>query len=505
MKEDLEKEKEKESEIIKDELLYDNHENIIKSKKAYCNKLNEINSVIKKLVEFGWNEERLLKADFYNSSFNFVHKLLNCIDVQKKNYENQCSVIEDLNKIIKSEKKENFYLEPQEYSLHCLSIYMNNKTNIRRRYSSNAYRQKGEFDNEIYKNLTIENIGNIIKEIQKNGIVVKKEDLEYYDDQRNISFIEDNIKRIFNSSSKPDISKEDKNKIIELFNIDKEYILFFLQKLNNDRSRGGKLNINTYNLICELFKIINDIVLEKEDYDCFKFISIISMTYYKIEGEKKIYIYEHIKDHPYFQKLEFWEKYLQTLINYDINSKVYRNQKDIEEKKLDKEEEKTLKINLSTFSNALTVINNMIDFGLQNKFVEDFINLIEKKYNFSSDQLVQIDYVSNLYKEKNNVNEQETKDEDKNNITPNNTNNNNDIKYKDNETKENNIVENININDKNNESKNENEEKNENMKDKLNDNNNNSKNDNNNLEMDNNKLESDNKIEEKNNKNDNNK
>ena len=34
------------------------------------------------------------------------------------------------------------------------------------------------------------------------------------------------------------------------------------------------------------------------------------MTYYKIEGEKKIYIYEHIKDHPYFQKLEFWEKYL---------------------------------------------------------------------------------------------------------------------------------------------------------------------------------------------------
>ena len=455
-------------------------------------------------MEFGWNEERLLKGDFYNSSINFVNRLLNCIDVQKNNYENQCSIINELNKIIQSEKIENYYLEPQEYSLHCLSIYMNNKSNILRRCSSNTYKQKGEFDNEIYKNLTIENIGNIIKEIQKNGLIVKKEDLEHYDDQRNISFIEDNIKIIFNNSSKSEISEEDKNTMIELFKTDKEYILFFLQKLNNDRSRGGNLNLTTYNLICELFKIINDITLEKEDYDCFKFISILAMTYYKIEGEKKIYIYEHIKEHPYFHKLEFWEKYLQILINYDISNKIYTCEKDIKEKKLDKKEEEKLKINLSTFSNALTVIHNMTDFGLQKKFVEDFVNLIKKKYNFSPEHLIQIDIVSNIYKEKNNVNEKKTKDEDKNKISANNNNSNNDIKYKDNETKENNTVENININDKNNESKNENDEKNENMKDKLNDNNNNSENDNNNLENDNNKLEFNNKIEEKDNKNDNN-
>ena len=391
---------EKEQENQKEEILSDNHENIIKCQKNYMESVKNANMFIDKLIEFGWNGEKLLQTDFSNNCKNFVDKLLECLDLQKKKFENQSTIIKDLNEIIKSEKLSNFYIQLQQYSLHSLSIYMNKHTkNIS---NMDELRQKGEFDNELYKKLEIENVGNIIEEMQKNGITVKQSDLVNYEREKNISLIEKNIKLVFSRDIDTNLTDEQKNRLIEFFKNDKEYILFFLQKLNNDRSKGGKiLNLKTYHLIGELFRFINNIVLEKNDFDCFKYISILSMTYFRMEKDKKVYIYEYIKDHPNFQKFEFWEKYLETLIRSDLNNSCYKNKKEILENnnKIDEKEEQ-FKINLATFSNVLSIVNNMTDFGLEKEFIEKFINAVKKKYTFKPEQLEQFNYLLVIYEEK---------------------------------------------------------------------------------------------------------
>ena len=400
----------------KEERLIDNHENLFKAEKEYVDFVAETNIFIKKLIEFGWNEERILKKDFYNNCKKFVDKLIECIDIQKKKYENQNKVISELDHIINKENLENCYLESSKYSLHSLSIYMNHKTS--QKGNIEEMKQKGEFDNEIYKNLNIENIGNIINEMQKNGVAVKKEDLSNYEREKNIDFIDKNIGFLFNQKTK--LPDEKKNKLIELFKEDVDYILFFLQKLNNDRAKGGQiLNEEAYNQIGEIFKLINNIILDKNDFECFKYISILSMTYFRFNGNKKIYVYEYIKDHPFFQNFEFWEKYLETLINSDVNNAIYiTNHKS---RKKPDEKEKKFKLGLATFSNILTVVNNMIDFGIQKEFVEKFVGFAKNKYEFSEEQMEQINYIVRLYEVKNdnktesNNNKEINKDEIKEN------------------------------------------------------------------------------------------
>ena len=391
---DKNKETDKEKDIKED--LYD-HSNIFKSKNKYEKLVKETNETINKLVDFGYIQEKNLQIDLCNYSKKFLFKLIECIDSQKKNYLVQSKTLDDVDKSIKSEQLDRYYLEPQEYSLHSLSIYMNYKGNFNKNLIE--HKQKGDFDNDLYKKLTIDNIGNIIKEMQKGGIKLKKEDLENYKIQKNIAYIENNIKMFFQPEFK--LKEEDRKKMIELLNKDKDYVFFFLQKLNNDRARWGNItNSDSYDFIGKSFKMITDKILENNDFLSFKYISILSMTYYREEGNKKIYIYEYIKDHPYFKQLNFWEKYLEILIDYDLNSSVILKKKLNGDKDDDNEEEKKNKLNFASYSNLLTVFNNMTDFGLEKNFVQNFINNTKKKYIFSPVQLQQIDGLWSVYEEK---------------------------------------------------------------------------------------------------------
>jgi len=240
--------------------------------------------------------------------------------------------------------------------------------------------------------------------MQKNNLEVKKEDLENYEREKNLNLIERNTKLIFETDSDLDFTDDDLNKMIEIFKNDKEYILFFLQRLNNDRSRGGLISsMKIYKRVGELFKLINDLVLEKDDLDCFRYISILSMTYYRNNGNEKIYIYEYIKDHQKIKNLDFWKKYLETLIKYDINNTIYSNEdekNDNKENKESKEKEMQFKLNFATFSNILSVINNLTDFGLGKNFIKQFIDYTQKNYSLTEDQKHQINCLLNLYEEK---------------------------------------------------------------------------------------------------------
>ena len=54
--------------------------------------------------------------------------------------------------------------------------------------------------------------------------------------------------------------------------------------------------------------------------ELFKYIFILSLTYYHLieKDNIKIYLFSYIKDHPNYQKVKFWDDYLNELIEHDL-------------------------------------------------------------------------------------------------------------------------------------------------------------------------------------------
>ena len=165
------------------EKLTNNLETVLSFRKKYLDKVGPMNALVHKLVEFGIKEEKLLNEEFLNISKIFVGKLNECLEGQKKKYEDQNSVLLELYNKIKSEKFDNINSGIQEYSLHSLSIYINAKNLDRNKIKNGkqyALNQKGE-EFEIYKNITLKNVENIMKEIKRNGLEIKEKDLEDFE------------------------------------------------------------------------------------------------------------------------------------------------------------------------------------------------------------------------------------------------------------------------------------------------------------------------------------
>ena len=394
------------------EKLTNNIEKVLEAKKNYIKEIEPMNNIINKLVEYGLNEEKLLNEEFSNILKMFLDKLNECLEGQKKKYEGQSSVLADLYAKIKSEKIENLRSGIQEYPLHCLSVYINIKNVTRNKINNTqevVLNQKSK-DFEIYKDKTLENIDNIIKEMKKNGLEIREKDLKDLENEKVKDFIERKSKLV-SARTDENFSKEDKDKLIEYFKEDEEYRSFFLQILNNDRAKGGEIfNKNIFLYMGELFENINDLILEKNDYRFFKYVSIISMTYFITEENKKRYLCEFIKDNNKLKNMEFWKKYSKFVIELDMEN-------DITKKELITEQSTKTKYKFAAFSNTLTIVNNMVNFGFNKNFINEFVDFAERSYSLTKEQIGQIEdlmvvWASNADNFKsNNNNKEENKDE----------------------------------------------------------------------------------------------
>ena len=379
-------------ETIPHKKLDNNLTDVLESKKKYLEQIAHMNNLINKLSEYGLNEEKTLNEEFHNILDMFVIKLNECLEGQRKKYEGQSVILAELKGKIMSEESEKIKCEIQEYKLHCLSIYINMK-NLLRNKKGNLLNINGKDEvlvknqkskeYEIYKNITLENIENIIKEMKSNGLEIAEKDLNDLEKEKVKDFIEKKCKLI--SSKIENISEEDKNKLIKYVTEDEEYRSFFLQILNNDRAKGGEiLNKNIFTIFGEIFRSINDLILEKNDQRFFQYVSIISMTYFINEGnDNKIYLYEYIKDNEKLKNLEFWKKYLDYIAENDLKN-------DLSKEELKTEKNAKIKLQFSAFSNTLTIINNMVNFGFDRKFIDEFLDFSEKKYSLTKEQIDQI-------------------------------------------------------------------------------------------------------------------
>ena len=83
------------------------------------------------------------------------------------------------------------------------------------------------------------------------------------------------------------------------------------------------------------------------------------------------------------KNLEFWKKYLDYIAENDLKN-------DLSKEELKNEKNAKIKLQFSAFSNTLTIINNMVNFGFDRKFIDEFLDFSEKKYSLTKEQIDQI-------------------------------------------------------------------------------------------------------------------
>ena len=192
-------------ETIPHKKLDNNLTDVLESKKKYLEQIAHMNNLINKLSEYGLNEEKTLNEEFHNILDMFVIKLNECLEGQRKKYEGQSVILAELKGKIMSEESEKIKCEIQEYKLHCLSIYINMK-NLLRNKKGNLLNINGKDEvlvknqkskeYEIYKNITLENIENIIKEMKSDGLEITEKDLNDLEKEKVKDFIEKKCKLI---------------------------------------------------------------------------------------------------------------------------------------------------------------------------------------------------------------------------------------------------------------------------------------------------------------------
>ena len=406
----------------------DNRKEVIDSHKLFMSNVKEGNDILNNIKKFLSAEKTNIRENIFKISDGLIEGLLSCAKKQKDNYEIQYDVIKNLIEKLKYEETDKNQIQPAPYKLKYLEIYNNyiqekNNTkkanlttddlNIKKKNIENLSRKtyklsekKINMDNvsrntisfnqtnnksnkemvleqlkSMVKKLSREEILKIFEKIKSTKVLLSEADLNLIEQETNYKTIHDILISIFFYKEK--YSEVDKKNIIDLFTKDRKNMIYFIKVLNDHRTRGNfVIQDFTLKYLGELFKFINELTLSKNDMELFKYIFILSMTYYNLtKDQNKIYLFSYIKDHPDYQKVKFWNDYLHELINHDLKE-------DINNKKIEnlKKEEKEKLINCY-FSNFLTVVKAMADFRMTKKFVRDFVENNRDKYYLSKEQI----------------------------------------------------------------------------------------------------------------------
>ena len=174
----------------------------------------------------------------------------------------------------------------------------------------------------------------------------------------------------------------------------KEYRIFFLTFLSNQRKNGKY--IRKKEIIEILGIILNkilDITEQDIDYNSVKNTILLSQTfYYENENKEKIYIEESIKNHHYIKKIDFWKNLIEYMISEEINRQYEPNDNNFKEKK---EEEKQNIIAKICFTQLISYVNVMQQFGINKNQINELITLFSNKYSIVENDLEQIYAIMN--------------------------------------------------------------------------------------------------------------
>ena len=419
----------------------DNKKDVIESDNLYLSNLNESNEIFKNLKEYLSKEKTNLRKNIFNVCVCLIEGLLKCVKNQKENYDIQNEVIINLTNELQYEERDKNKMKPMTYKLKYLEIYKNyiNEKNdltqnnsiskdvtkknpkthtkslslvdskmssegvIRNTISYNNKEKKlnqkqidEKFESMITKLNRLE-ILNIFEKIKNTNIMISEYDYNLIEQETNYNKIKEILTLIFIHTEK--YTENDKNILINFFEKDKIYIFYFIKVLNDHRTKGEfVISEETLKYLGELFKFMNNLILSKNDMELFKFIFILSMTYYhKTKDGEDIYLFSYIKEHPDYKKDKFWDDYLKELIDHDLNNKDIAD-KDIQQ--LNREQKEILYN--SYFSNFLTAVKAMADFRIDKEFVRNFVEKNKAKYVISQEQIENVCMMYDTFLNENN-------------------------------------------------------------------------------------------------------
>ena len=284
--------------------------------------------------------------------------------------------------------------------------------------------EKEEIFKSMVEKLNREEIINIYEKIKDINIPLNASDIKFIETEKNYKKIKDILIILFINPEK--YEEEHRNSLINLFEEDKKYILYFIKVLNDHRSKGN-LSISeiTFKYFGEVFKFLNNYILSNNYMEIFKYILIFSQTYfyYSEENKKKVYLFSYINDYSGYTNPKFWEDYLKELIKHDL---INMNKIDIDLNNINlentKKDEKEKLINCF-FSNLLTTSKAMADLNLDKNFVREFVEKNKTKYYLSQEQIDNICllYEMSIKEEQNTLNKEDrSNDSEKENVKNNN-------------------------------------------------------------------------------------
>ena len=440
-----------------------NEKEVIESQKLYLSNINESNDILNNIKEFLAKEKTILRKNIFNICDCLIEGLVKFADSQKNHYNIQNDVIKILTNEIKFEEKDKNIIKPYIVKLKYLEIYknfikekseinINNNSNDSNNDSNDSYndlktlkkkttkRKSLELDDKktnifdfinnrntvnIPHNMDIQKIDdpekifkamvaklnrseiiNIFEKIKSTKIVLAESDVKLIEQEIIYKKIHEILIYVFFKTEK--YTEKEKNILLNYFEKDKSYIFYFIKLLNDHRTKGNLiLSKQTLEYLGEIFKYINNLVLKENDMELFKFVFILSMTYYHVseKDKMKIYLFSYIKDHPDYQKVKFWEDYLKELVEHDLNGNTFGSDFDLKNKKWEnlKKEEKE-KLNNCYFSNFLTIVKAMADFRLDKKFVRDFVEKNKEIYILSKAQIENVCMIFDISLKENEIN-----------------------------------------------------------------------------------------------------
>ena len=424
----------------------------LESQNDYLNSLNDSNNILKRLLNLYFEEKRIIREKFNRKCFFILDTLIFFTKKQNDNYELQKLNLQETysTDIIKEKEEEelnNHFLYPIPYSLKCLDVFVKKKENKLKRYSEKIVKNKNLSsitnvnnnlkEEKIFKKklqeLKRDNIINIYESIKKNKFKINTNDEKIFKNEKSKQMIKQIVKHMFNNDDN-NYTNEEKNKLYKLFDENIVNLKYFFKLLNNNRAKNSiVLNEDTFKFLGEIFEHISKISFNKKDVEIFKLLFILSSTYYYNDNNDKKYIFTYIEKNLEFQKKEFWENYFINLLNFETekNLNIYLTDENKTSEEIKKEKDD--KIKLSLFSNLLMVIQNMIDFHINNNILNEFISKINEKYKLKEEELLQIEiYLNENKKGENDVSSDINNNIDKDKIE-NDKNNNNNINNKNND------------------------------------------------------------------------
>ena len=419
----------------------DNKSDLIKSNNEYINYINESNDLLKNIMEFLSEEKTKLLKNIHNLSIYFGNILLKFSQNINNNFETQIKVLNKLKNKLTLNEKNVTILTDFSIKLKYLEIYKNiisEKKSINDKDKIKSNETKNDKNTEIKNNISFNNfterktlnlsnkkndyndkeritfnpnqLNNLIEEekeeiikyiienlnrneiihifgiIKETNILLNNSDIELIEYENNYKKIKELLIILFIYPEK--YKEEHKKTMINLFEKDKKYIFYFFKVLSNNRENSF-ISEFTFKYLVEIFKWLNDYILNNNYMELFKYILILSQTYYyKPEKSKeKLFLFSYIKGYKGYNNIQFWNSYLNELIKHDLKNlnliNIDLNNINIENKSKDEKEH----LLNSFFSNLMTTIKVMSDFNLDKKFLKEFIINNKNKYYLSDNQI----------------------------------------------------------------------------------------------------------------------